>query len=248
MSEEEYLVSFEYPSAKIFVTLLEAVGDIADEILMKLDTRGLKVRALDPARLSLIELEVPSTAFTTYDTRSQELDVGINLSSLLKVLPRPKKSDTVKFSANEMFYRITVEGITPKTFKFRSIEVAAEDVPELNLEFNVRAVILSDAFKQALTTLKGAGTIEIEIPTADYVILRGGGSTVKLSRVAGSILDMEFKESVKSAYEETYLAKIDPLLSLTDSLELSLSSSSPLSITFRLPGDLLVRYTLAPQA
>ncbi|MEM1623330.1 MAG: hypothetical protein QW543_04250 [Sulfolobales archaeon] len=244
---EEYLASFEYPSAKVFVTLLEAVGEVADEILMKLGAESLRIKALDPARLSLIDLEIPSTAFTAYEVKSQELSVGVNLSSLLKVLPKPKKSDVFKFSASEMFYRIIIEGATPKSFKFRSIEVSAEDVPELSLEFKVRAVILSNAFKQALSTFKGAGTIEIEVPSADYIILRGGGSTVKLSRVAGSILDMEFEESVKSAYEENYLSKISPLLSLTDNLELSLSSLKPLRIVFKLPGDILVRYVLAPQ-
>lgn len=245
---EEYLVSFEYPSAKTFVALLEAVAEVSDEVLMKLSSSGLRIKALDPARLSLIELEVPFTAFTAYDVRQQELGIGVNLSSLLKVLPKPKKSDIVKFVADEMFYRITIEGTTLKSFKFRSIEVPAEEIPELNLEFKVRTVLLSNAFKQALTTLKGAGVVEIEIPSADYVILRGGGSTVKLSRVAGSVLDIEFRESVKSAYEESYLTKVSSLLSLTDSLELSLSSSSPLSIVFKLPGDLLVRYILAPQA
>lgn len=242
------MVSFEYPSARTFVTLLEVVGEVADEILMKLSTRGLQVRALDPARLSLIEIEIPSAAFTAYDMGSRELDVGINIGSLLKVLPRPRKNDVIKFSANEMFYRMTIEGATPKTFRFRSIEVAAEEIPELNIEFKVRAVILSSAFRQALATLKGAGTVEIEVPSADYVILTGGGSTVRLSRVAGSILSMDFEESVRSAYDETYLSKIDPLLNLADRLELYLGSSSPLSITFKLPGDLLVRYTLAPQA
>ncbi|MEM2006219.1 MAG: hypothetical protein QXG17_00720 [Sulfolobales archaeon] len=244
---EGYLASFEYPSAKVFVTLLEAVGEVADEILMKLSAESLRIRALDPAGLSLIDLEIPSTAFTTYNIRSQELSVGVNLSSLLKVLPKPRKSDVVKFSANEMFYRITIEGAIPKSFKFRSIEVPAEEVPELSLEFKVRAVILSNAFRQAMATLKGVGTIEIEVPSADYIMLRGGGSTVKLSRVAGSILDIQFEESVKSAYEENYLNKISPLLGLTDSLEFSLSSSKPLSTVFRLPGEVLVRYVLAPQ-
>lgn len=244
---EEYLASFEYPSAKVFVALLEAVGEVADEILMKLGPSGLRVKALDPARLSLIELEVPPAAFAVYNVGPKELDVGVNLSSLLKVLPKPKKSDAVKFSAGEMFYKLTIEGTTPKSFKFRSIEVPAEEVPELSLEFKVRAVVLSNAIKQALSTLRGSGIVEIEIPSADYIMLRGGGSTVKLSRIAGSILDIDFEESVKSAYEESYLAKMDPLFGLTDSLELSLSSSSPLSIVFKLPGDILVRHIIAPQ-
>lgn len=244
---EEYLASFEYPSAKVFVTLLEAVGEVADEILMKLGAESLRIKALDPAGLSLIDLEIPSSAFTTYEVRSQELSVGVNLSSLLKVLPKPRKSDVLKFSANEMFYRIVIEGTTPKSFKFRSIEVPAEDVPELSLEFKVRAIILSTAFKQAMSTLRGAGTVEIEVPSADYIILRGGGSIVKLSRVAGSILDIEFEESVKSAYEENYLNKISPLLGLTDNLEFSLSSSKPLRTVFKLHGDVLIRYVLAPQ-
>lgn len=244
---DEELVSFEYPSAKVLVTLLEAVGEVADEVLIRLAAEGVQIRALDPAKLSLIELEVPSSAFTSYSIGSAELSVGINLSSLLKVLPRPKKSDAVRFSANEMYYRLVIDGDTPKSFRFRSIEVPVEEIPELSLEFKVRARVLSKAFKQALSTLKGVGVVEIEVPSADHIIMKGGGSVVKLSRVAGSVLDIEFEESVKSAYEESYLVKIDPLLGLTDSLEMALSSSSPLSLVFKIPGDIMVRYILAPQ-
>ncbi|MCS7099152.1 MAG: hypothetical protein RMH84_05905 [Sulfolobales archaeon] len=244
---EEYLVSFEFPSAKTLISLLETVGEVTDEVLVKLNSSGLRIRALDPARLSLIELEAPSTAFTLYDVRTSELSVGVNLSALLKMLPRPRKADVLRFSADESFYKINIEGTTSKSFKLRSIEVQAEEIQELKLEFKVRAIILSNAFKQALSSLGGAGVIEIEVPSADYIVLRGGDSTVKLSRVAGSILDIEFKESAKSSYEESYISKITPLLGLTDNLEISLSSSSPLSMVFRIPGDILVRYVLAPR-
>lgn len=245
---EEAIASFEYPSAKVFVSLLEAVGEVADEVLMRLTSDGLKIRALDPARIALIELEIPPTAFTSYSLKSEELDIGVNLSSLLKVLPKPKKSDVVKLSADEMFYHITIEGAVPKSFKFRSIEVSAEEIPELNIDYSVKAVLLTKGLKQALSTLKGSGIIEIEAPDADHIILRGGGTLVKLSRVSGSIIDVEFKESAQSAYEESYLMKVDPLLSLTDSLEFFFKSSSPLSMVFRIPGDVVVRYILAPQA
>ncbi|MCX8184827.1 MAG: hypothetical protein RMI56_00580 [Sulfolobales archaeon] len=243
---EKYLASFEFPSAKVFISLLEAVGEVADEVLLKLDPNSLRIKALDPARLSLIELEIPSSAFTMYNVET-EFSVGVNLNALLKVIPKPKKADVAKFSASESFYKINIEGTTSKSFKFRSIEVPAEEIPELKLEFKVRALILSNAFKQAMSSVGGTGVVEIEVPSADYMILRGG-STVKLSRIAGSVIDIEFKESVKSSYEEAYLYKIAPLLGLTDNLELSLSTSSPLSMLFRVPGDVLVRYILAPQA
>jgi|YelNatPaOPRAMG01_1025707.scaffolds.fasta_scaffold01618_6 proliferating cell nuclear antigen len=245
---EKAIASFEYPSAKVFIALLEAVGEVADEVLMRLTAEGLKIKALDPARISLMELEIPSSAFTSYSLESSELNVGVNLSSLLKMLPKPKKSEVVKFSANEMFYYMTIEGAVPKSFKFRSIEVAAEEIPELSLEFTVKAVLLTKGLKQAFSTLKGSGTIEVEVPDADHMVLKGGGASVKLSRVSGSIIDMEFKESARSTYEESYLVKVGPLLGLTDSLEFSFKSSSPLSMIFRIPGDAVVRYVLAPQA
>lgn len=244
---EEAIANFEYPSARVFVSLLEAVGEVADEVLVRLTSEGLRIRALDPARIALIELEIPSSAFTSYSLKSEKLDIGVNLSSLLKMLPKPKKSDVVKFSADEMFYYMTIEGAVPKSFKFRSIEVSAEEVPELSLEYAVKAILLAKGLKQALSTLKGSGIVEVEAPDSGHIILKGGGTSVKLSRVSGSVIDVEFKESARSAYEESYLVKVDPLLGLTDSLEFSFKSSSPLNMVFRIPGDIMIRYVLAPQ-
>ena len=92
----EPIVRFEYPSAKAFGTILEVLGNIVDEALFTFTSEGITVKALDPAKVALIVINIPSSAFLEYDLK-EELNLGMNLSSLVKSLPTMKKMDKLIF-------------------------------------------------------------------------------------------------------------------------------------------------------
>ena len=249
MSSSEAIVKFEYPSAKAFGAVLDVLGNIVDEVLFNFTSEGLTVKALDPAKVALIIINIPSSAFLEYSAE-RDLSVGINLSALVKSLPTMKKTDKLVFTANEEFYELIIEGITTKRYKFRSIEVAAEEVPEINIDFKVKAIVLASAFKSAIKDLKGVESIVFEAKDDQYLYLRGaeGGAEAKLSRIAGSILDMEVKEPSRNVYDEDYITKVLDLAGITENIEVKFGSELPLNLYFTLAGGGSAEYLLAPKA
>lgn len=245
----EFTVKFEHPSAKSFMTIIEALGNIVDEALFKFTSDGMTVKALDPAQVALISVEIPSDSFIEYSVE-EELSVGINVSNLLKTLPKPKKGDKIIFNANEEFYEIILEGITTKRYKYRSIEVSVSEVPEIDLDFKVRVVTVAKAFKDAVKDLKGAGTLVFVAEDDQYLYLKAPdlGAEAKLSRLGGSILDMEVKEPSRTSYDEDYISKVLNLAAVTDTLEIKFGSDIPLYLSFALVEGGSVKYLLAPKA
>ena len=245
----EGIVRLEHPSAKAFLTLFDVLGNIVDETLVKFTDKGMFVKALDPAKVALIEIEVPVEAFLDYRIE-KELEIGVNLSSLLKILPKPKKGDKLILNANEEFYEIIIQGTTTKRYKLRSIEVSASEVPEINLEFNVKAIVLAQAFKSALKDLKGVESIEFSIEDEQNIYLRSadGGVSAKLSAEGGSVLSIELKEPSKNVYDEDYIMKVLDLAGIAESLEIQFGSELPLYLSFTVVDGGIVRYLLAPKA
>ncbi len=245
----EPIVRFEYPSAKTFLTLLKTLGNIVDEASLKFTSEGLSVKALDAAKVALIEIKLPSDAFLEYEVKD-ELEVGMNLSALLKVLPTPKKTDKVSFRADEEFYQMEIEGVSRRSYKFRSVEVSASEIPEISLDFKVRAIVLAQALKTNIKDLKGSEAITFRAEDNQYLYLRGfeGRAEAKLSRMAGSILEMELSEPSESTYDEDYLTKVINLMGLIDNVEIQFGTNLPLKLSFGLVEGGSVLYLLAPKA
>jgi len=245
----EPIVKLEHPSAKAFLIVLEVLGNIVDEALFTFTDEGLLVRALDPAKVALIDISIPSSAFLEYSI-SRNLGVGVNLTFTLKTLPTPKKTDKLVLLANDEFYELIIEGTGIKRYKYRSIEVSATEIPEIQLDFKVRALIVSHAFRTAIKDLKGVGSIAFVTEDSDNLYLKAaeGGVQVRLSKVGGSIIDMEVQEPSKCVYDEDYIVKVLDLAGVTESIELKFGNDLPLNLYFTLVDGGSVKYLLAPKA
>ncbi len=245
----EPLIEFEYPSAKAFSAVLDVLGSLVDDVLFNFSSEGLTIKALDPAKVALIIVNIPADAFLSYKVEG-ELSVGINLASLTKSLPTMKKMDKLIFRADEEHYEVIIEGVTTKRYKFRSIEVSAAEVPEINIDFKVRALVIASAFKSAVKDLKGVESIVFEAPNDQDLYLKAsaGGAQAKLSKVAGSILEMEVKEPSRCVYDEDYINRILKLVGVTENIEIKFGNDLPLNLYFALVGGGSAEYLLAPKA
>ncbi|MCD6324386.1 MAG: hypothetical protein J7L55_04690 [Desulfurococcales archaeon] len=246
---EDYSVRFEHPSAKSFITLMEVLGSIVDEALMNFGEEGLTIKALDPAQIALIDIEIPRDAFLTYDLKG-EVFIGVNLANLLKTLPKPKKGDKLVFTGNEQFYEVLLEGVVSKRYRYRSIEVSASKVPDVDLDFKVLATCLAKAFQDAVKDLKGAGSIVFEAQDDQYLYLKAPeiNAEAKLSKVAGSILEMEVKTPSRNVYDEDYISKVLKLSTVSNTIDIKFGPDIPLNLSFTIAEGGSVKYLLAPKA
>lgn len=249
MSEKEFRVVVEYPSGRVFSRVLEMVSSIVDEALFTFSSEGLKIRALDPAQVALVSVFVPSSSFLTYNV-VEETAVGVNLSNLMRTLPKPKKSDKVVLRAGEDFYEFVIESVSVRRYRYRSIEVPVSEIPEITLEFKVRGSVYTSAFKTALNDLKGSGTIVFEASNNQVLKLLAPeiGGEVSFSVMGGSLIELEVSESSRSSYDESYIIKVLPLCEVTDAVKIEFSSEQPVRLTFNLLGGEVVEYLSAPKA
>ncbi len=249
-ASEEFKVYFEYPSGKVLTNLLEVLGALVDEVLFNFSEEGLTVKALDPAQVALIKIQIPASSFLTYDVKTA-LSVGVNLSTVLKSLPKPKKGDKLVFKANESFFEFFIESVVSKRFRYRSIEVPSAEIPEeLNVKFNVRASAVAKAFKDAIEDLKGGGTLVFESLEKQYLLIKAVDikAEAKLSLVSGSLLELEVDEPSRSSYDEEYLIKVIRLADLTDTIKIEFSKDAPLHLILTGPSGESVEYLQAPKA
>lgn len=242
------LAKFVYPEAKYFKEIIDSLSKIIDEVALQLKPQGLEIKALDPARVALININIPNTVFLEYDV-PEETVIGISTAFLSKVLKKVKKGDRFVLESAEDFVKVTIESIGKRFYKFRNLEVPLPEIPEASFEFNVNAQLIVDPFKQAIKDAETVGNIlEIEAPDDQTLYLRGRGVTIAETKLAvgmPALISLEVKEPSKSSYQIDYLKYIIGLTKIAEVIVLKFSNKSPLELEFSF-GESRLKYLMAP--
>ncbi|RLG78015.1 MAG: hypothetical protein DRO12_00430 [Thermoprotei archaeon] len=244
----EPAIKFSYPSAKEFTYILQTVAELVDEVSIIVGPQGLKLNALDPGKIALLRVELAPEAFEEFSAE-KEINIGTSIGNLTRVLKHIKKGDRITFAANEEYVEILLEGTTVRRYRFRNIEVISEDIPEINVEFDVEATVLANALRKAIAELSAvADTIGVgvrgqnELTLFDYDTKR---VNYRFTPEAGTLVSINIKKQAEVPYDSEFMSKIVDILRLATSAELKYGEEAPLCIEFEVAVGGSVRYYLA---
>src|SRR3989304_2391782 len=68
LSEEKGMFKLKVSDAKLLRDMVTAISILVDEATFKIDPDGLKLRAMDPSRVAMIDFEWPKTVFKNRDS------------------------------------------------------------------------------------------------------------------------------------------------------------------------------------
>ena len=86
--------------AKLIRDMATAISILVDEATFKIEPDGMKLRAMDPSRVAMIDFEWPKTIFQQYEA-NEPSKMCINISELLKLLKRAGKDESVELSLDD---------------------------------------------------------------------------------------------------------------------------------------------------
>ncbi|AEM39552.1 proliferating cell nuclear antigen PcnA [Pyrolobus fumarii 1A] len=239
-----------YPDAKSFQSMLETLSKIVDEAVMTVSQEGVRIRALDPAHVAMIEIMLPPDTFLEYEVE-EEAKIGFNVVNIAKIVKRGKKGDKVEIEATDDRVTWTIAGAAIKRYKLLNLDIAEPEIPEAQFEFKARIALIVDAFKNALRDAETVGdTVELEADE-EKLLIRGRGTAVaetEITRDKPAVIDFQVDEPSKAAYSIDYLKHVLALTKVADTVSIEFSTDSPLRLQFSLPAGGRVNYLLAPKA
>ncbi|AWR99519.1 proliferating cell nuclear antigen (pcna) [Metallosphaera hakonensis] len=239
-----------YTNAFDFKTIIEALTKLIDEATFSFTTAGMDLVAIDRAHISLIKLHFPKEAFEEFDVEDQ-FKFGFNTLYMLKIMNSAKRKEKMEIELNnESDIVLRIMGDPLREFTIRNIEVPIPEIPELKLDFDVKAIVNSAGFKKAVSEISTVSD-SVEIDGSDSGLkLRSKGSTeveVEFSKELGGLQDIEVKKPALSSYSSDYLEDVLGLTRLSGFLNLLYSEQKPLQLEFNMENGGSVVYLLAPQ-
>ena len=239
--------------AKLLRDMATAISILVDEATFKINPENLKLRAMDPSRVAMVDFEWPKTVFEEY-TCTESTKMCINISELLKLLKRAGRNEVVELSLDEKTGRLQVKitGRYTRNFTMPTLEASEEEVPTPKITFNVMAKATTEGLRQAIEDAQLVSDhVRIQADAEKLVFHAAGdlmGATIELQKGSDALLDLEAREPSKATFSLSYLSEIIKAASATsDIATLEFSTDMPIKLDFQQIKEGKLTFYLAPR-
>lgn len=240
--------------------VLEAIKDLLNEGTWDCNSSGMSLQAMDSSHVSLVSLMLRSDGFDTFRC-DRNLSMGINLSSMSKILKCAGNDDAITVKAGDNADAVTFMFESPNGEKVSDYEMKLMDLDAEHLgipETDYSCVIKLPAgeFQRICRDLSQIGESVVVCCTKEGVKFSANGDlgtgNVKLAQTANvdkeeEAVIIEMQEAVTLTFALRYLNFFTKATPLSGQVSLSMSPEVPLVVEYKI-GDMgYVRYYLAPK-
>ncbi len=235
--------------------IFESVSSIISEVNMKIDENGIGMAAMDLSHICLVSLTLKKEDFDEFET-DKDYELGINLEDMVKIIKRSGSKDEITFIHNPEEKRLVIEMKPPEAKKSRTFTLALIDLEgeEINLEslnsmeFPNKCSYPVQYMDEAIKDAEIFSEV-LEVIVGDKLTFASTGNIGDMSyELEKEELDFyEFNEESKGIFAISFLKNILKVKSISNVLDMSLKSESPLKMLFDILNSSQIMYYLAPR-
>lgn len=232
--------------------IFETISNIVDEVVIKVEEDGIKIRAIDPGHIALVDFEMDKSAFDEYEVPSS-VKLGIDLKPLVNVLKRAE--DNVIFELKESGAALVVSsfGNVKKKFEIPLIDITEEQlkIPELNFEAEVE--MQSNVLKSAISDASVFGEqVTISVNENEIAFITKSDENVSETKIekdncfSFGLKTTNEKKEARSTFTLEYLEDIIKIADIIDKVKIFVGTDIPLKLEF-LNESVKIIFFLAPR-
>src|SRR5579875_293505 len=244
------MLRIEFEDAKNWLGLLDAIRDIVEEAVFVATQEGLSLRAMDSARVAMIDLKLPVVYFPEYKVDNEKVNFAISVADMVKSLKGIKKGYRLVMElTEENTLRLEFLGKGKHSFEFPLLDISPESIPSLKLNFEARVRIETDILANAIDNLEKFSDYITFRASNDKFVLTGRSEKGKASSefLRDELIGLEVTRECVSSYSTEYLLNILGKSELAEVTDLDFGTKMPLKATYMLSGGGEVAYYLAPR-
>ncbi|MDZ7849810.1 MAG: DNA polymerase sliding clamp [Halodesulfurarchaeum sp.] len=237
-------------SAETLRTTLDSVSVLVDECKIHLTEAGLEIRAVDPANVGMVDLDLEAAAFESYEADGGI--IGVDLSRLEDIAGMADTGQLIQLELDEETRKlhIHIDGLEYTLALIDPDSIRQEpDLPDLDLP--ARIVIEGRDIDRAV---RAADMVSDHIalgvdPEAEhfYVDAQGDTDDVHLELEAGDLIQLELGEA-HSLFSLDYLKDMNKAIPADGEVVVELGEEFPVKLHFEIAEGLgNVTYMLAPR-
>ncbi len=243
-----------FREATIWKYAISAISKIIEEASFRITEEGLRLKAMDPSAVVLVDFYIPREAFSVFEVE-REITIGANMEELAKILRRARKGDELVLEPIPGGHlKIVFEGKGSRSFRIPGIELSVQEIPEISFEETFKCKIMPKMFKDVIRELEPVSdSVEFYSPVNSGILyLRAQGeiaeAEIELSAASGALIEYESSGEARSKYTVEYLVDISAAAqAAAEVLSIGLGVETPLRLTYELPYGGKLEFYVAPR-
>jgi proliferating cell nuclear antigen len=236
---------------KVWKTFVSSVTALIEEAAFSFSPDGIKMKAMDPSKISMVDFELSPEAFDEYSVKEKTV-IGIKLTELERALSRMRSKDrlTLEIDTEKNRLNLVFKGASTRKLGIPILSMEEEEFPEPKLNFTAKVTVQADVLKDGL---KDAGmvaeNVRLHADKNSFSIVAEsdrGTSELVLAKGDEGLIDLSVSEPATAIYSVKYLSDMIGGASASDRITLKFSTDLPLEIDFEIANGKF-RFLLAPR-
>jgi proliferating cell nuclear antigen len=237
-------------SADTLRTALDSVSVLVDECKIRLTEDGLAIKAVDPASVGMVDLELSADAFESYEADGGV--IGVNLSRLEDIVGMAESGQLVHLDLDEETRKlqISIDGLEYTAALIDPDSIREEpEIPDLDLP--ARIVVEGRDINRAVTAADMVSDhVALGVDTEAehfYVDAEGDTDDVHLELDREDLIDLTVGDA-HSLFSLDYLKDMNRAIPRDGEVTVELGEEFPVKMHFEIAeGQGMVTYMLAPR-
>ena len=232
---------------------LSVTGSFFSEATFKVTKEHIYLCGMDPANVSLVELELLSSSASVWNINQDEYSFSVNIENINNIFKNLKKDDILKIWPDENNLILNFIGESDRDYKvpFIELDIKEQKVPELNHKATVNL-----ESKRFYNQIKEAGTVSESVlfkvtgPDAPFILSAVSDlNQLNIKNKPGADINIKIApgDAAICKYSIEYLKKIADAKKVSDTVKLSFSNDYPLIAEYYVLDKLRLKFILAPR-
>ena len=226
---------------------IEAVSSLVDEVKFAISDKGLELKAVDPANVAMVSLQIGADAFEYF--KADQIEIGVDLVRLSDVLSMADKGENVQLELDEEGHKLKI-GVGSLSYTLSLIDPTAirkePRIPELDLPAHV--TLPGGEFRRAVKAAEKVSD-HVILGVSDegfYMEAKGDIDSLRLNIPSTELLGIKPGEA-RSLFSLDYLEDMSKSVGKAQEVTLELGIDYPLRVGFKIGQSVEINYLLAPR-
>ena len=234
--------------SEVLKGIIDVTSPLVNEVKLNITPKGISLRAVDPAHVAMVDLEVKSKAFDEY--KATDMELGIDMDKLASIMRLSSSGDMISLDYDEESNRLIVK-IGNLVRKMGLIDTAGMPDPKMpNLNLPAKVVLKASELNQGVRASEAVSDhLALTVNKDDFELFAEGDTdTVNLKLPKDLLLELNTTTKCKSLFSIDYFSNMIKPVRGEDSITIMIGNDNPIRVEFDIAEKKgHVTYLLAPR-
>lgn len=239
-------------SAKVKSEVLKGIIDVTSplvsEVKFNITSKGITLRAVDPAHVAMVDLEVKNNAFEEF--KATEMELGIDMDKLSSIMRLSSSDDMIFLDYEEESNRLIIK-IGNLVRKMGLIDTAGMPDPKMpNLNLPAKVVLKASELSQGVKASEAVSDhLSLTVNKENFELFAEGDTdTVNLKLPKDLLVELNTTSKCKSLFSIDYFSNMIKPVKGEDPITIMIGNDNPIKVEFDIADSKgHVIYLLAPR-